>query len=120
MREFLSVAKALSDQNRVRVLMFLRDGELCLCQVVEMLGLAPSTVSKHMAILRQADLVESRKEGRWHYYRLPGKSASRSVRLAIKWLQNVLTQDPTIAADARRLKAVLKMDKEELCNHYKS
>ena len=41
MKEFMSVAKALADENRMRVLMFLHEGELCVCQVVEMLGLAP-------------------------------------------------------------------------------
>ena len=58
MRDFLAIAKALSDASRVRILMFLKDGELCVCQVVEMLNLAPSTVSEHMAILHRAGLVE--------------------------------------------------------------
>jgi len=75
MREFMAIAKALADESRTRVLMFLRGGELCVCQIVEMLGLAPSTVSKHMAILHQARLVESRKDGRWTYYRLPKEDA---------------------------------------------
>ena len=91
MREFMAAAKALADENRVRVLLFLRGGkELCLCQIVEMLGLAPSTVSKHMAVLYQAGLVESRKEGRWIYYRLPGSgrrraSAARSAGSRRPW-----------------------------------
>ena len=70
MRKFLNITKALSDEGRVRVLMFLREGELCVCEIVEMLGLAPSTVSKHLAILQQAELIDSRKDGRWIYYRL--------------------------------------------------
>jgi AhpD family alkylhydroperoxidase len=51
--------------------MALWDGELCVCQMIELLGLAPSTVSKHISILRPAELLESRKDGRWIYYRLP-------------------------------------------------
>jgi ArsR family transcriptional regulator len=51
--------------------MMLCDGELCVCQLIKMLGLAPSTVSKHMSILRQARLVQARKEGKWMYYRFP-------------------------------------------------
>ena len=70
MLETLNITKALSDENRIRALMMLTGGELCVCQIIEMLGLAPSTVSKHMSILRQAGLVETRKEGRWIYYRL--------------------------------------------------
>lgn len=120
MRDFMTLAKALADENRVRGLMFLAHGELCLCQIIEMLNLAPSTVSKHMAILRQARLVESRKDGRWIYYRLAGRNAPESVRNTIRLVQRTLAGDATVIQDAERLKAVLKIDKERLCRHYKS
>lgn len=100
MRAFLSVAKALADENRVRVLVFLRTGELCLCQIVEMLGLAPSTVSKHIAVLHQAGLVESCKEGRWMYYRLAGQGAPPWVRDAIRWVHKGLEKDLQVLAHA--------------------
>ncbi|MCX5656542.1 MAG: metalloregulator ArsR/SmtB family transcription factor [Planctomycetota bacterium] len=119
MKEFMSVAKALADESRVRVLMFLHGGELCVCQIVEMLGLAPSTVSKHMAVLHQAGLVESRKEGRWIYYRLPGMDAPACVREAIRWVHKCLEKDPQVLADAKRLGKVCKMSKEDLCLCYK-
>ena len=120
MREFMAVTKALADENRVRALMLLTHGQLCLCQIIEMLGLAPSTVSKHMAVLRQAELVEVRKRGRWRYYRLAGPGASAAVRQGISWLSKVLAKDRQILKDAKRLRAVRKMDVEELCKHYKS
>ena len=67
----ISTAKALSDAHRVRVLAALRDRrELCVCQITELLGLATATVSRHMSLLQAAQLVDSRKEGRWVYYRL--------------------------------------------------
>ena len=77
MRNLLAVLKALADETRVRALMALRRRELCVCQLVELLGLAPSTVSKHMSILKQARLVESRKEGRWMFYRLAQAGGAR-------------------------------------------
>ena len=80
MREFMNITKALADETRVRMLMALRGGELCVCQITELFGLAPSTVSKHLSILFQAGLVESRKADRWVYYRLPGKNAPATVR----------------------------------------
>ena len=120
MRPFMILTKALADENRVRTLMFLRYGELCLCQIIEMLGLAPSTVSKHMSILRQAGLVEFRKDGRWTYYRLADRDAPQSVRRAIRWIQRVLAGDKQIAGDTKRLKTVLKMDTEQLCKRYRS
>jgi len=114
MREFIAITKALSDENRVRVLLALRNQELCVCQIVELLGLAPSTVSKHLSILYQARLIEYRKQGRWVYYRLAEDNASGSAK-AIEWAFNCLVNDPRIAEDAKKLEAILKMDQEKLC-----
>src|SRR5512138_1933684 len=86
MRDFMTITKALADENRVRMLLALRRQELCVCQITELFGLAPSTISKHLSILYQAGLAESRKEGRWIYYRLPGKAASAPIRRAIDWV----------------------------------
>ena len=119
-REFITITKALADRKRVRALMLLGQGELCLCQIIEMLGLAPSTVSKHMAILRQARLVETSKRGRWIYYRLAGKDAPQSCRQALRWVQRTLLGNKEVLKDTKRLKVVLKTNTEELCKHYKS
>ena len=118
MRDILSVTKAMSDRNRARVLMFLQTGELCACQIIEMLRLAPSTVSRHMAVLQQGRLVESRKEGRWIYYRLVGKDAPLPVRRAIRWLAESLKADKQIAQDAARLAQVRTTDREKLCTKH--
>jgi DNA-binding transcriptional ArsR family regulator len=119
MLEFINITKALSDENRVRALMMLQEGELCVCQLIEMLGLAPSTVSKHMSILRQARLVQARKEGRWMYYRLPDGDAPRCVREAIQWMQNAIADDKQILADGKQVKRVCKLDRDKLCACYK-
>jgi DNA-binding transcriptional ArsR family regulator len=119
MRDILNITKALSDESRVRILMILRDGELCVCQIIEMLGLAPSTVSKHMALLVQAGLVEFRKNGKWHHYRLPGEEAPLPVQDALKWLQTALIKSPVVSEDAKRLKTVKKKDVKVLCARYK-
>jgi DNA-binding transcriptional ArsR family regulator len=116
---FLNIAKALSDENRVRVLMMLSRGELCVCQLIEMLGLAPSTVSKHMSILRQARLVEARKEGKWMYYRLPGEDSPKEAVQAIEWVKDNLAKDKRIKADAKEVKRVCKLDRDKLCACYK-
>jgi ArsR family transcriptional regulator len=58
MREVLSIAKALSDQSRLRALTAVKDGELCLCQIIRVLGRSPATVSKHMNILTRPTLSE--------------------------------------------------------------
>lgn len=115
MRELMTVTKALSDQNRVRMLMALMRQELCVCQVTELFGLAPSTVSKHLSLLYQAGLVDSRKDGRWIFYRVAGKQAPASVQKAIEWIKESVRKDPVIAEDACRLKEILKLDPEEIC-----
>jgi DNA-binding transcriptional ArsR family regulator len=115
MRELLDITKAMADGNRLRVLMALAGGELCVCQIVELLQLAPSTVSKHMSILRQAGLVEGRKDGRWMYYRLPGRDGSKTVREAVAWVRRSLAESPQTSLDAKRLETILSMDPEEIC-----
>lgn len=115
MREILAITKALAEEGRLRALGALRGRELCVCQVVELLGLAPSTVSKHMSVLHQAGLVETRKVGRWVYYRLAGAGAPAPVARALEWVLDALAQDPQVRRDARRLRDILKLDPEELC-----
>ena len=115
MRNVLDITKAMADGNRLRALMALAGGELCVCQIIEMLGLAPSTVSKHLSILHQAGLVEARKEGRWMYYRLVGRDSSKAGTEAIAWLRRNLAASPLIVEDTKTLKKILCTDREELC-----
>jgi DNA-binding transcriptional ArsR family regulator len=115
MWDFMAITKALADEHRVRMLLALRKQELCVCQIIELVGLAPSTVSKHMSILRSARLVEGRKEGRWMYYRLAGPNASPAVRGAIDWVRKSLADNPQVAGDMQHLQEILKMDAHKLC-----
>ena len=116
MRDFMAVTKALADETRVRLLLSLQKKDVCLCQLIAMVRLAPSTVSKHMAILKGARLAESRKEGRWIYYRLPGDDAPAMVQQAIQWASRSLNSDRRIVDDRTRLKEILEIDPSELCD----
>jgi ArsR family transcriptional regulator, arsenate/arsenite/antimonite-responsive transcriptional repressor len=115
MREFMAITKALSDSSRVRILLALRRRELCVCQITELLGFAPSTMSKHLSILHHAGLIQSRKAERWVYYRLPDKSVPTVVREALDWVEKFLTKSGESAADAKRLEKILKMDLKTIC-----
>src|SRR5450631_839 len=110
MHDFMAITKALSDPNRVRILLALKKGELCVCQITELFGFAPSTVSKHLSILHHANLIQSRKSERWVYYRLPEKSAPAAVREALDWLHKSLAKTDETKADAKKLKKILKTD----------
>jgi ArsR family transcriptional regulator, arsenate/arsenite/antimonite-responsive transcriptional repressor len=116
MRDVVSIAKALSDENRVRIVAMLDGRELCVCQVVELLELAPSTVSKHLSILKQARLIDGRKDGRWMYYRLADDDAPRAAHDALRWTLQTLKGDKRLRDDAKRLKQILAMDPEVLCS----
>lgn len=119
MHDCIVIAKALADPQRVRALMALQGGELCLCQLIQLLKLSPSTVSKHMAILNQAGLVQFRKEGRWVYYRLPGGRAHPCLTGAVRWLRGCLRKDPQVRADAKRLKAICRLPMKKIGACYK-
>lgn len=81
-----ALAAAVADPSRLKALLALRQGELCLCQLTEILGLAPSSVSRHMAVLRRAGLVQARKEGRWQWFRLAReRQTPREVRRLLAW-----------------------------------
>lgn len=118
MQQLMSIIRALDNESRLRILLSLRDGELCLCQVIELLQLAPSTVSKHVELLRQSGLIEMRKDGRWHYYRLAGRGASPAVRNAIRWISNSLRDEQVILADATRIGDLRRITPEGLTACY--
>jgi DNA-binding transcriptional ArsR family regulator len=115
LRNFMVIPKALSDENRVRMLLALGRGELCVCRITELFELSASTTSKHLSILYQAGLVDTRKDGRWIYYRLPGKDASDEVKKAIAWVSAALKGDPQVADDAKRLQTILNQAAAVLC-----
>lgn len=104
----LNIASALSDANRLRILMALRTTPLCVCQITAFLDLAPSTTSKHLSILRQARLIESTKQGRWVYYQLADAAALPMVTDALAWALPSLQDDPRICKDAENIAAMLQ------------
>ena len=115
MRTLMAVLKALADENRVRILMALDGKELCVCQIVELLGLCASTVSKHVAILKQAGLVDARKQGRWMFCRRAENDAPAEAREAASLVSRLLAGDRQASDDAKRLRRILKMDRDALC-----
>ena len=89
-------------------------------QIIELLGLAPSTVSKHMAVLHQAGLVETRKDGRWIYYGMTEEPELPCAQIALVMARDCLSGDRRIHDDARQLKHIRKMNRADLCVHYKT
>jgi ArsR family transcriptional regulator len=75
MRDLISLGQAIVDPTRVRIIAALRQGELCVCELVDALEISQSTLSTHLQVLRQTGMVTTRKEGRWIYYSLTDRKA---------------------------------------------
>ncbi len=115
MRKLEAALEAAGDRSRTRILKLLETRELCVCQIQAVLGLAPSTVSKHLSILKSAGLVEDRREGRWIHYGLAAGGDNPHAEGVLSLLRGTLNRDPKILEDRRRLREVLRMPVAELC-----
>ena len=118
MRLLVRTTKALADENRIRVIGALKGRELCVCQLIELLGLAPSTVSKHLSILKAARLIDSRKQGRWMHYRLAGPGAPQTIAAALDWICASIAKTDRFSRDRRRMEEILKIHPEILCSQH--
>jgi len=107
MRAYETVMKAVADPTRVRILKILEGGELCVCQVIAVIALGQSTISKHLFLLRAAGLIKDRRDKKWIHYSLDGKSdnpyAGAVLRNIRKWLNDdlIIRKDREWAAMAR-------------------
>jgi ArsR family transcriptional regulator len=80
LKEATAILKALADPNRLRILDALMQGDSCNCELNDRLGINPSLLSHHLGVLRQAGLVNSRRDavdGRWIYYAVDREAVAR-------------------------------------------
>jgi ArsR family transcriptional regulator len=104
MKKIAQKFKALSDETRLRILALLSSGEMCVCDLMAILDLPQSTVSRHLAYLRNAGWVEDRRQGVWMYYRLLDGADDFSNGLC-ELLKGHLTDVPQAARDREALVA---------------
>jgi ArsR family transcriptional regulator, arsenate/arsenite/antimonite-responsive transcriptional repressor len=112
---FETVAKAVADPSRVRILKLLEAGELCVCQITAVLDLAPATVSKHLAALKTAGLLQQRRDGKWVYYRLAEREFNPHAPRFLSVVAASLDGDPTVGEDRRMLARVNATPLPVLC-----
>jgi len=113
MLEVVAIARALADPTRVRIVAALRNGELCVCELVDALGISQSSLSSHLQICRQSGVVTARKESRWIYYSLSIRYGSLIERIFSE-LQTV-GRDEQLRSDTMRLKKRLRMRQGGRC-----
>lgn len=110
----LRLYRAFADPTRLRILRLLREAqqeqpggvdEVCVCDLVSILGVPQPTASRHLAYLRKSGLVQARKDGQWAYYRLSPANGPVHRRL-LETLDAAAEALPQMAKDARRLRVV--------------
>jgi ArsR family transcriptional regulator len=111
-RSTAKVFKALSDPNRIRIVKMLEERELCVCEVREVLDLSTSTVSKHLSILRDADLIVDSKDGKWVNYKLNDRSDLSLVRAQVALMKDSFKDDEQVRSDRKKLHSV---NRESIC-----
>jgi ArsR family transcriptional regulator len=94
--------QALGDQTRLRLLNLMGDQEICVCYFVEILGGPQPKISRHLAYLRSAGIVEARRDGKWMHYRVvmpEHEGAAQVLRQTMEWLK----EEKAMKADRARL-----------------
>lgn len=112
MWSLVQILKAISDDTRLRCLAAIRGREICLCHLTELLEMAPSTISKHLSLLKAAGLLTYRKDGRWVHYRWASAGASSPVVDVLSCLDGLLAADPRAQQDQARLTLILEQSVE--------
>ena len=111
-REYVNVFKALSDPNRIRIIKMLGERELCMCEIREMLNLSNSTVSQHLTVLRDANLLLDSKDGKWVNFQLNDKSEQKFIRSVITLIKNSFEDDEAIQTDK---KIIHRVNRSKIC-----
>jgi len=112
MRKFIKVMKALSDPNRVKMVKLLQHKVMCVCEIQAALSLAQSTVSKHLKILEEADLITYYKDKLWVNYRLADGTDSPYAANLLGSLKHWLDDDPGLADIVEKLPSIRR---ENIC-----
>lgn len=115
MKGYVEIFKSLSDETRLRIfyLLIKTDSELCCCELTDSLEAPQYNVSRHLKILKNAGLVEERKEGRWIYSFIPKKS-SQFKKMLIKTISSMI-ETKRLKKDLENLNQRLKLRKNDKC-----
>ena len=104
MKQYASFFAALADENRLRLLHLMKDGEICVCFLQGTLRTNQPKISRHLAYLRRAGLVDARRDGKWMHYRL--RKLPRELQPVLNSALAALVRDPQIQKDVQRAKQI--------------
>ncbi len=104
MRNFVKLLSALSDETRLRIYLLLLKGELCVCELVNILNLEQSRISHSLRILKEAGLIDNRREGKWIIYSANAKMAKNKIIQGLKKEVALAPNDLQNLAECKREK----------------
>lgn len=110
----MKIFKALSDTNRLRILRMLDSRPLCVCEIREILQLATSTVSAHLSILKEADLIVDEKDNKWVNYSLNTNSKNPDVKKTLALVLKEVKSDQDFKSDIKKITTV---DRNNICGN---
>ena len=110
MKNFAELFKTLSDENRLRMLMILSEKELCVCQIMGIIGQSQPMISRNLSILFRAGFLEERKEGKLKFYRVRANISSIH-RDIIRLLRHWLADDEVMKRDLETLQECTEFQK---------
>jgi ArsR family transcriptional regulator len=96
-----SLFKALAYKTRLRIMALLGNNEVCVCHIHDSLGVPQPTVSRHLAYLRRAGLVDTRRDGVWMHYQV-ARSLNPSVQTVLNAAVDAVTKAPATAQDRKQ------------------
>ncbi|QGU95590.1 metalloregulator ArsR/SmtB family transcription factor [Clostridium bovifaecis] len=101
--EFIEIFKALGDENRIRILNILKEGELCVCEIESILGITQSNASRHLNKLKNLKIINAEKKAQWVYYSIDENFIEEN-KLLYDYLSEQLAKDNTYTKDIKMLK----------------
>lgn len=101
--EFVEIFKALGDENRIRILNILKEGELCVCEIESILGITQSNASRHLNKLKSLKMISGEKKAQWVYYAIDREFIIEN-ELLYYYLRNKFDESDLCVEDIEKLK----------------
>lgn len=115
MKKTAQIFKALSDETRLRVMKLLQERELCVCELIQVLEMSQPRISRHLSVLKNAGLVNDRREGKWVYYSLKKGAENDDVKPILETISLVANDDSVVRNDNKNLKKAVRLSEIEGC-----
>ncbi|MBN2468897.1 MAG: metalloregulator ArsR/SmtB family transcription factor [Deltaproteobacteria bacterium] len=115
MKKTAQIFQALSDETRLRVMKLLQERELCVCELIQVLEMSQPRISRHLSVLKNAGLVNDRREGKWVYYSLKKGAENDDVKPILETISLVANDDSVVRNDNKNLKKAVRLSEIEGC-----